>query len=130
MVALPSMSRRGTALARTFAAALSALVEHGKHYPAEQQQLADMLAAHLRAAWPMSLSLPDPVLADPPVVVGDRPLRIDLQGGAFCEVGRTEDGRSSLYLHDVLECDAAATLTDAQAETIVRALEAAMGGGR
>ena len=129
MVALLSMSSRGTALARTFAAALSALVEHGKHYPAEQQQLADMLAAHLRAAWPMSLALPDPVLADPPVV-GDRPLRIDLQGGAFCEVGRTEDGRSSLYLHDALECDAAATLTRAQAKTIVRALEAAMGGGR
>ena len=33
----------------------------------------------------------------------------------------------ALYLHDALECDAAATLTDAQAETIVRALEAAMG---
>src|SRR5690606_25865834 len=98
------------------AAALSALVDHGKHYPAEQQQLADMLAAHLRAAWPMSLSLPDPVLAEVTLDVGE--LRVELGDGDFCEVSRTEDGRVSLYLHDALGCDAAVSLTYAQAVTL------------
>lgn len=120
MVAAPTMSPRGTALARTFQAALAALSEHGKQHPAEMQQLADMLHAHMRAAWPMSMSLPDPALT-PAVLL---PLHIPLDGGAFVEISRGDDGRLVVYSHDDTQHDSIVMLTTAQASVVCRALGA------
>ena len=53
MVAAAQMSPRGNALARTFAAAFSALSEHAKLYTGEAVVLAGQVAAHLRSAFPM-----------------------------------------------------------------------------
>jgi hypothetical protein len=46
-------SPRGTALARTFAAAFEALKEHSKAHQGEAVVLAGQVAAHLRSAFPM-----------------------------------------------------------------------------
>ena len=53
MVAAAQMSPRGNALARTFAAAFSALSEHAKLHSGEAVVLAGQVAAHLRSAFPM-----------------------------------------------------------------------------
>jgi hypothetical protein len=124
MVAASSLSPRALALARTFSAAFEALKDHSKHSPAEQQQLYEMIAAHLRNAAPLALfALPDPALAPVDVPL---PLHIDLEGGAFVEVCLRDDGRRSLYVHDEHEHDADVALTAAQVSVVVHAL----GGGR
>lgn len=53
MVAAAQLSSRGNALARTFAAAFSALAEHSKLHGGEAVVLAGQVAAHLRSAFPM-----------------------------------------------------------------------------
>lgn len=55
MVSLSSMSSRGAALARTFASAFSALIEHAKTHGAEVEAIAGAVAAHLKSWAPLSI---------------------------------------------------------------------------
>ena len=58
MAVASSMSPRGTALARTFAAAFAALAEHQKRHIGEASILVDQICAHTRSAWPMESQAP------------------------------------------------------------------------
>lgn len=116
-------SPRGETIIRSLRSVLHALDEHASQ--AERSAIYETLISHVRSAMPMAIGAA--AVVEPVVAIGDVPLRVDLGGGAFYEIGRNEDGRVSLYLHDALGCDAAAPLARGQAETLVRVLEAAMG---
>jgi|HubBroStandDraft_6_1064221.scaffolds.fasta_scaffold232958_4 hypothetical protein len=66
MVALPSMSSRGTALARTFASAFLALAEHAKALPHEVDEIASAVAAHLKSWKPLAVSAEPTMQLIPP----------------------------------------------------------------
>lgn len=111
------MTLRGTALARTFAAAFQALVEHAKAHPSEAAQLADVVASHLRSSYPQSLSaLPDPQLTP---AVATLPLHMDTRGGSV-DLYRSEDGALVLLVTDMSH-DAAVTISEQQLATMVQA---------
>lgn len=82
---------RSAALLRTFQAAFKALDDFKSS--AERQQIYDFIAAHLRSASPMSLSLPDPALApvgvDAPFikVEPETHIRRELGDGAAYDIG-------------------------------------------
>ena len=66
MVALPSMSSRGTALARTFASAFLALAEHAKVLPHEVDEIASAVAAHLKSWKPLAVTAEPTMQLVPP----------------------------------------------------------------
>lgn len=79
-----SMSQRGRALQRTFAAAFEAAKEHAKTHPHEVAQLFEMLASHLRSAAPMALGATAPVALElvPAQIEPETSIRVDLGDGA------------------------------------------------
>jgi hypothetical protein len=78
MTAALHLSPRGTALARTFAAAWSALREHAKEHPDEAMLLAQHNIGHVRSAYPQALhelaadlmlpAVPPPIPQQHPIV--------------------------------------------------------------
>lgn len=117
-------SARATAIARTFAAAFEALREHGKRHPAEAQQIAESLSAHLRSAYPMSTMLDTgPVAKLDPVASVER----ELADGSRYHM-HSENGCTVLRIRDADDDIAVVTLTAVEATRLRADVEAVNGG--
>lgn len=103
-----ALSPRAFHLVRTFRAAFAALDDLKD--PHEQQQIAEVIAAHLRSSAPLALGATTVEPATEIVVT--------LTDGARVEL-RVLDGRINLYVHDALEHDADVGLTQQQAAQLI-----------
>jgi len=142
MVASAStMSDRGRALMRTFAAALEAAKEHAKKYPHETQAIHESLAAHLRSAAPLSMLVPLPDTGPAPrfepseLVTPSGGMSVQLEDGSWYELRRSDSHGAAvqLYVRDEFQHDVAVRLIPARAEelrTNIGRVLAAIGGGR
>lgn len=99
-----AFTERGRNIARTLAAALSALDDHGKAFPAERAQLMEMLASHVRNVHPIAFQLDTGPVAFVDLaeraIEPETSVRVDLGDGASYVI-TIADGYLRLQFFDV-----------------------------
>lgn len=122
-----TMSDRGRALMRTFAAALEAAREHAKKYPHETQAIHEALAAHLRSVAPLSMLVPLPETGpvprlEPELVTPSGGMSVQLEDGSWYELIRCANARGAptvrMYVRDEAAHDVVLMLVPARAEEL------------
>lgn len=124
-MAINSMSSRGVALLRTFAAAFEAAKEHDKLHPHEVQMINESIAAHLRSSAPLSMTMPipdtGPVPRFEPEALPSGGMSVQLEDGSWYELIRAERQGGQvvrMYVRDGTAHDVVLMLSPARAEEL------------
>lgn len=121
MVASPTLSDRAFHLIRTFRAAFAALNELKNS--TEQQQITEVIAAHLRSSQPLALLGTSGVLEPASEVI------VPLQDGARIDL-TLDEGNLVMYVIEASGKDVAVPVSAGRAEDLRRGLARMIGGAK